>query len=361
SGENVVETPATGTVTFSSENTLLDVPIPAGTQVTTASGIAFATTAARTVKKATFSTGRRGTVDAPVTAVKNGTAGNVSAKTIVRVPSDLAALLISVSNPDPTIGGTHVVSPMIVQADIDQAEANLRSQLDSGLQKAISAPGAVPSGSNLFSDSAKLGDAVFTPDPQGLLNQAVASFDLSASATGTAVVADMAAVRSVAESRIKSAVRSGYNLVAGSITTQLGTAATQGDAVLVPVTAEGLQTPIVDAGVLREAVLGKTVEEARTYLAQFGRVDISVDPGWASTMPSWDFRIDVRLSAPSAKPTVQPSESTAPTPSLLPTPSAVPTPLPAPSAESSASASPAPASISPSPPPVVTSPGPSAS
>ncbi len=105
SGESVVETPATGTVTFSSENTLLDVPIPAGTQVTTASGIAFATTAARTVKKATFSTGRRGTVDAPVTAVKNGTAGNVPANTIVRVPSDLAALLISVPTRIPRSAG----------------------------------------------------------------------------------------------------------------------------------------------------------------------------------------------------------------------------------------------------------------
>lgn len=361
SGESVVETPATGTVTFSSENTLLDVPIPAGTQVTTASGIAFATTAARTVKKATFSTGKRGTVDAPVSAIKNGTAGNVPANTIVRVPSDLAALLISVSNPDPTIGGTHVVTPMVVQADIDQAEANLRSQLDSALQRAISAPGAVPLGSNLFSDSAKLGDAVFTPDPQGLLNQGVASFDLSASATGTAVVADMSAVRSVAETRLRGAVRSGYNLVAGSIATQLGTAKTQGEAVLVPVTAEGLQTPIVDAGVLREAVLGKTVEEARTYLAQFGRVDISVDPGWASNMPSWDFRIDVRLSAPSAKPSVQPSESVVPAPSLVPIQSVSPTPLPTPSVDSSPSASPAPPSISPSPPPVVTSPGPSAS
>ena len=50
-GENVVETPATGTVTFSSENTFLAVPIPAGTRVSTASGIAFATTAAVTVPK----------------------------------------------------------------------------------------------------------------------------------------------------------------------------------------------------------------------------------------------------------------------------------------------------------------------
>ena len=354
-GENVVETPATGTVTFSSENTLLDVPIPTGTQVTTASGIVFATTTPRTVKKATFATGKRGTADAPVTAVKNGTAGNVPGNSIVRVPSDLSALLISVTNVDPTSGGSHTVTPMIVQVDIDKAESNLRSQLDSRLQEAIAAPGAVPSGSNLFSDSAKLGVAEFSPDPQSLLNQPVASFDLNASAIGTAVVADLSTVRTVAEERIRGAVRSGYNLVAGSITTQLGTATAQGEAVVVPVTAEGLQTPIVDAGRLRSAVLGKTVAEARTFLAQYGRVDISVDPGWASTMPSWDFRIDVRLSAASSQPSAVPSETVAPTPSVVPTPS------PTAGVSASPSAASPPPSISPSPPPDVTSPGPSAS
>ncbi len=346
-GENVTETAATGTVTFSSENTLLDVPIPAGTQVSTASGVVFATTAARTVKKATFSTGKRGTVDAPVTAAKDGTTGNVAANAIVRLPSDLAALLISVTNADPTAGGTHTVTPMIVQADIDKAESSLASQLGTSLQEAITAPGAVPSGSKLFFGSARLGSAVFSPDPQELIDQAVASFDLSASATGTAVVADLAAVRSLAEKRLRDTVRSGHSVVEGSIATQLGAAVAQGDGVVVAVTAQGLQTPIVDVSQLRAAVEGKTVEEARTYLAQFGQVDISVDPGWASIMPSWDFRIDFRLSAASSEPTAGLSESGVPTSPSTTAPAAAP------------SAGSPPPSISPSP--VDTAPGSSAS
>ncbi|MGA3058293.1 MAG: baseplate J/gp47 family protein [Candidatus Limnocylindrales bacterium] len=311
-GQHVDETAATGTVTFISENTLLPVPIPAGTQVTTAGGVAFATTAARTVPKAVFATGTRGTIDAPVTAVKKGTAGNVPAKSIVKVPSDLAALLISVSNADPTTGGTHTETPMIVQADIDKAESNLMSQIESGLQAAIAAPGAVPSGSTLFSVSARLGVTTFDPDPKGLLNQTTGSFDLNARATGTAVVADLSTVRKLAEGRIRGAVRSGYSLVDGSIATQLGTAAIQGDAVVVPVTAQGLQSRIVDAGQVRTAVQGKSVEEARTYLAQFGQVDISVSPGWASTMPSFDFRIDVQLVTASPPPTAGASQSGSP-------------------------------------------------
>jgi hypothetical protein len=353
-GENVVETPATGTVTFSSENTYLAVPIPTGTKVSTAGGIAFATTSAVTVPRAVFGTGR-GVVDAPVAAVVKGLSGNVAARTITRVPADLASALVAaspVTNKSATTGGTHTVTPMIVQADIDAAETNLSSGLQASFQAALAAPGAVPLGSNLFSDTARLGIPTFSPDPQGLLNQVVTSFELTAAATGTAVVADLSTVRTVAESRIKSAVRSGYSLVGGSITTQLGTAATQGDAVVVPVTAAGLQTPIVDAGQLRAAVQGRSVEEARTYLAQFGKVEISVSPGWASTMPSFDFRIDFQLLTVSPKPTVSasPSGLATPSPPAATTPTASQTggpPTPSPSAP--ASPSPSAGGISPSP------------
>jgi hypothetical protein len=351
-GENVVETAATGTVTFTSINTVFAVPIIAGTQVSTTGAIAFVTTKTVTVAMAPFAT--RTTVDAPVQAVQKGLSGNVPAGRIVKLPADLVAARVTVTNADPTTGGTHTVTPMIVQADIDAAETSLTSGLQSSFQAALAAPGAVPSGSNLFSDTARLGIPTFSPDPQGLLDQAVTSFDLSAAATGTAVMADLSTVRTVAEGRIKSAVRSGYSLVGGSITTQLGTAATQGDAVVVPVTALGLQTPIVDASQLRAAVQGRSLEEARTYLAKYGKVEISVDPGWASTMPSFDFRIDFQLLTASPKPTVGASPSGVETPSPpAATPSASPTaesppPLPSPS-------------LSPSPSPGETSPSPSAS
>jgi hypothetical protein len=354
-GENVVETPATGTVTFTTLNNVYEVPVPNGSKIATAAGTAFVTTVAVTIPKATNSgvVITPGKVDVPVQAVVAGTAGNVAARTIVKPPAGISAVFqVSVVNAAPTTGGTHTVTPMIVQADIDAAETSLSSGLQASFQAALAAPGAVPSGSNLFSDTARLGIPTFSPDPQGLLNQAVTSFDLSAAATGTAVVADLSTVRTVAESRIKSAVRSGYSLVGGSITTQLGTAATQGDAVVVPVTAVGLQTRIVDAGQLRSAVQGRSVEDARTYLAQFGKVEISVSPGWASTMPSFDFRIDVQLLTVSPKPTVSasPTVFATPSPPAAATPTASPTGgPPLPSLSVSASPSPSPGETSPSP------------
>jgi hypothetical protein len=343
-GQNVVEMAATGTVTFSSENTLIRVPVPAGTQVTTAGGVAFATTSAVEVPKAVFATGKRGTVDAPVTAVKKGTAGNVPAAAIVKVPSDLSSLLISVLNANPTTGGTHTVTPMIVQADIDKAESNLMAQVNASFQGALKAPDAAPSGSTLFSVSARLGVTMFDPDPQGLLNQLLGSFQLNASATGTVVVADLASVRKLAEGRVKSAVKSGYSLVDGSISTDLGAATTQAGAVVVPVTATGRQTRIVDVGQVRTAVQGMSVEQARTYLGQYGHVDISVSPGWASTMPSFDFRIDVQLVEASPQPTAGTSQSGSPSssPAATPAPSSSggsPSSSPTPGGTSSPSAS----------------------
>ena len=130
-GENVLETAAIGKVTFSSGNTVLAVPILAGTQVTTAKGVAFTTTRQRD--------GAQGDAERPEPGAGHGRrraswrwsrapAGNVAAAAIVKVPPDLAAALVlanPVTNKEATTGGTRSVSLFVQQADIDAAEAAL--------------------------------------------------------------------------------------------------------------------------------------------------------------------------------------------------------------------------------------------
>jgi hypothetical protein len=108
----------------------------------------------------------------------------------------------------------------------------------------------------------------------------------------------------------------------------------QGQTVIVPVTASGLQAQQLSEGQLRAAVVGKSVADARTYLAQFGQVDISVTPGWASTLPSFDFRIDFRLVEASGQPGPSVSAGPGSTASAHTTPpgEATPAPTPAPTA-----------------------------
>lgn len=363
-GQNVVDTAATGTVTFTNSNTYLPVPVLAGTQVTTASGIAFVTATTITVPKASVNPSfRPGTADVAVTAVVKGTSGNVAAGAIVKVPSDLANALVGsrpVTNKTATTGGTHTVTPQIQQSDIDAATSSLMLQIQSNFEAAINAPGAVPAGSTMFADSAKLGVGVCNPDPANLVGKSAATFDLDCQDTGTVTMAEMAGVRELATRRIRAAVRTGYSLVGGSESATLGTATVDGTEIVVPVKVVAMQVQTVDVDQLRAGIMGKSLDDAKAFLGQYGRADISLSPSWASTLPSWDFRIDIQLVVPTASPA--PSTSAVITPSGPAATSRVTKPVATPTHAAPASGSP-PANASgggpsPSPAPATESPSP---
>jgi len=307
-GQNVVETAATGTVTFRNSNNYLSVPVLAGTRVSTAGGVAFTTTSTVTVPKAALlgTTITPGTAEVAIAAVDKGLSGNVDAGAIVRVPSDLASALVGgnpVTNKKATSGGTHTVTPFVQQADIDSAEASLASELDASFRSNMTEPASISAGLELFPSSGHLDAAAFSPDPATLLNQAVASFDLSATSTGTATVADLATVRSLAERRIRAGVAEGHSLVEGSVSVALGSPSALGSVVSVPVMANAFQAPTVDVDQLRAAIKGKSVADAKTYLSKYGDAQISISPFWASTVSGFDFRIDLQVLAPTAQPT----------------------------------------------------------
>jgi hypothetical protein len=296
------------------------------------------------VPKAVFSTGQVGSVDAPIAAVTKGTTGNVGAHTIKRVPSDLTGLLITVDNTAATTGGKHTVTLVIQQSDLDKATASLTKSVGSAFTDALANPGTLPAGVQLFAATGKLGAITFTPDPATLLNQQVDSFQLAAAATGTATESDMANVRSLGESRITSRVQPGYILVDGSLTTTIGAPTTDGAIVSIPVTANATEAATVSVDVLKANIEGKSVEDARAYLLQFGDATVSLAPWWASTVPTYDFRIDLTLVAPSPhagssqSPTT--SGSTKPASTTSTTPPASGSGGPSSSASSSASSSP---------------------
>ena len=366
-GQNVVDTAATGTVTFTSCNTGSTVTIPAGTQVETAGGVAFGTNSAVTVPKATLVglTCTPATAAVPVTAVKKGLAGNVAVGAIVNVPAWLATALVvadQVTNQKATSGGTHTVTPFVQQSDIDAAEASLATQLDSAAQAEMADPSSVAAGFELFPKTAHMGDTTFDPDPATLLNQGVSSFDLAATGTETATEVDLSILRSLVDRKVQARVQADHALVAGSVEVEFGSPTTQGAAVSVPVVASALQTAVLNASQLRAAIKGKSAAAARAYLSQYGDAQVSLSPFWVSTVSGFDFRIDVRLIMPTAPPnptavtspapvrTATPTEAATPTGSAVPTgtaeptgeptllPSGTPSPNPSPTPEATASA-----------------------
>ncbi len=357
-GENVAETAATGKVTFTSANTIQDIPVVAGTRVSTAKGIAFTTNSTVSVPHATVSgtSIKYGTVDVAVTAAVKGLSGNVGAGSIVNLPADLRSLLVGsnpvkpVTNRGATTGGTRTVTLFVSQADVDGAEAELGNRLEEAFQARLSAPDVTSTANALFTPGAHLGKASFSPDPSALVGKTQNEFELTANATGTALSAGNADLLELASTRLATMARPGYAPVPGSVTLVLGKATPDGDAVRVSVVARALQAPKLDEGELKAAIKGMTAEEAEAYLSRYGQARVTVGPFWASTVPGLDFRIDLQLVTPLASPTIVASPkptvrhtstpvrtripsatppAPSPTPAATPLPSDTPSPVPA--------------------------------
>jgi hypothetical protein len=354
-GQNVIETAATGTVTFYSANTDHAVTVAKGTQVETTSRIAFATTVAATVPRATLSgtsppTVNLGSVDVPVAAVIKGTGGNVPAGAIVNVPASLAAQLVladgQVTNKSPTTGGTHTVETFVQQSDLDAAAATLESDLGASLQSTVAQQASASAAMDLFPKTAKLGATVFEPDPGSLLNVKEQTFELSARAVGTATAANMSLVQGVVDRKIRGSVKKGYMVIEGSIEMTYGTATAAGNGAAVPVTVSAMEAPTLDVNALKTAIKGMNVAQAEDYLSRYGEASVSIDPFWASTVSGFDFRVDVQIVAPTPQPTSSPRPSLQPKKSTTPVASQG-----AASASPTAGPTPAPSQPSPSPSP----------
>ncbi|HEX7491778.1 MAG TPA: baseplate J/gp47 family protein [Candidatus Limnocylindrales bacterium] len=301
-GEKVVETAATGTVTFTNLNNGSAVTIPAGTQVSTNDGVKFATNASVTIAKASLVglTIVPSAADVAVTASGKGLAGNVSANTIVNMPASLAGPLLQVTNKQPTTGGTHDVTPQVQQSDVDAAAIAIRSKLEASFKRAWQAPGATPSGSSLFAESAVLDLATCSQDPQSMVGEDAPSFQMDCQASGTVTTVSDTAVQDLVKLRFGASVKPGYALVDSSVTTKTAAGSVSGSEFVVPVTVQAIQVPVIDVAKIKSAIQGKSVEEARAYLLQFGDVEISVSPGWSSSIPGFDFRIDIEVVDPTA-------------------------------------------------------------
>jgi hypothetical protein len=120
-------------------------------------------------------------------------------------------------------------------------------------------------------------------------------FDLAGSATGSVTVVDEAAVTRMAEAALVASVPAGDRLVPGSTRVDLGEPTVQGQAVRYPVTASAKSVTPVDPAAVRVAVAGKPADEARRALASFGEGTIELWPSWASSVPTYDFRLDVQV------------------------------------------------------------------
>ncbi len=312
-GQKVDSTPAAGVVKFTNYDTSSPVTIPAGSKVSTVDGIAFATTQDLTIPSAHPHPFKQTTASVNITAVGGGPAGNVAAGTIVNVPNGYRPDLLNVTNPTATTGGTKTTTIQIQKKDTDAAVANLTKGLKQQFTTWLAAPDALAPGSTAFPKTGVLGTAAADTDPATLIGVTQPTFQLTMTATGTETAVDEQLITSLALGRLTTSVPSQYSLVSGSEKVTLGTARTDGTAVVFPVTATASQVRHLDPDTLRQEVKGKSVDEARSILSQDGIVDIQTWPGFVGTIPSLEWRLTLTIDTSVATGSPGPSSSAGPT------------------------------------------------
>jgi hypothetical protein len=310
-GTKVVETKATGNVTFSNFDTGSGVSIPAGTVVRTQgrNRIEFVTLSDLVLPQAMidffppFPT-RPSTGSVAAEAVEPGEDGNVSNNSIVNVEG--GGRLLRVTNPEAMAGGERTESPEISQDDVDAAVQDVATALAADLDAQIAAGTGVPPGTTTYADSKVVGVPEYSVDPATLVGSTELEVDILASAGGTVLGVDTSPVETIARARLDAETAEGWSLDSDSIAVTLGTPTLVGDVVTFPFTIAGTQVHDVDQAALVESIRGLVLPEARTKLAAYGDAQITLWPDWVTTIPDNPDRITLTLAEPAPAPTPTP-------------------------------------------------------
>ncbi len=282
---------AAGEVVFSNLGSA-PVNIPTGTSVSTSTGtpVEF-----RTTRDALLESGVGTRVTVPVEAVEPGTIGNVRPNTINTVNGSLR-FRVRVSNGAGTFGGGSALTPVVTQADRDQLAAVL---LDQAEQKAYD------------SLKAQLEPGEWLP-PESVQTFVVAqSFDqyndeeaLNLSGTLRVLAQGLAVNENQASDIILRAVEQQVPANARLVADSLAVSRQPGaefvnNSVAFTMTVNADYTTPIDAGEVRDAILGQSPKEAaETIKSRWmleGEPDIYLDPAWKGTLPDIGSRIQVRV------------------------------------------------------------------
>lgn len=311
-GKRVVLARAKGSLRWRNCDPVRSYTIPAGTVASTGSGIGFQTDAAVFLPVALLSGGDppKLTCQARVVAaraVKTGPNGNVGANSVTVVPSNINSVAIKVNNPAAMTGGKRDEFTRVQQSDIDAALIQLSKDIAAQFTSWAAAPDELPQGATVFPATGKLGAVVPSADPSTLIDVEEPTFRLGATATGTVVAVDTSQIAPVAAARIAAQVPAERTLRNGSVTVDHDAGSADGELVDFRVTAAGQAIAVLDPTALREAIKGKPVDEARSILGRYGTVSIDTWPGFVSSIPTIDARLDLTVAGDAAVSSPAPS------------------------------------------------------
>ena len=288
--------------------TFFPVDVPAGTFVA-AGEQAFATQADVVVPRGRLTpqgTIAAGDAEVGVVAAAVGPAANVDANAInVVLNEDVDDRLGGVPenpeprvlNPVPTTGGVDTTGPEITQEDVDAALEALRQDLAAQAAEAV-APSGDPDEILLAPD---------LPEPTIASVEGLAGTrdqeraEISGELPWEAFAAEPASIAARAEERFVedlSVLPDAHELLAGSIEVTVGEASLAGEIIQAEVAVAARAAPSVDRALVMERIEGLSAPEAEAALADLGGARVELWPGWVSTVPGTDWRVDVRIAGP---------------------------------------------------------------
>ncbi|CAN5352623.1 hypothetical protein BH24CHL10_BH24CHL10_05230 [soil metagenome] len=316
-GTYAIQAAATAAVVFRNFNTV-DVTVGAGTLVA-AGDQAFETSADIVVTAGTLTS--EGTIQAgegltDVAAAAVGPAANVPADAIDTILSKEVATRLRgfpnneqplVTNPEPAAGGVDTTGPEITQQDVDDAQASLLAALDVALAARLA-----PTGDAIFADAAEaprpviegIADLVGMRDQQETEIRGALEYDRLV-VDSDAVMA-IASARLVGDSRI---VPEGHELLPELSDVTIGEARREGDTLSVAATVTGTSTPLIDRDEVIGRVQGQPIDEARAALDDLGDATIELWPGWVTSVPGFDWRIEVTIVGDGSEPSTTSSRA----------------------------------------------------
>ncbi len=294
-GKRVETTKAAGRVTFQNCDTGRSVTVRSGAVVATAGGIKFSTSTAISVGRASIFPFACKTASVDVVAVADGPDGNVAASTITKVPPGYDSVVLSVTNPAPTTGGSSTDFPVVVQADVDAALDQLTMAARTDFVARVADPAQAPAGIVIFERTAVMGEVTPTVDPTTIVGKEVATFELGVTGRGTVVGVNTDPITSLAESRLTSTIQAPDTLVDGSVEIVVGDPTIDGELVRFPVSARASTVRTLDGDALKAQILGLPLRAARAQLEGVGTVEIVLWPDWVTTIPTFESRVTVTI------------------------------------------------------------------
>ncbi len=303
-GSYSVTEPASGTVVLFNW-TFFPVDVPAGTFVA-AGEQAFAIQTDVTVPRGQLTgagTIAAGDIAVAVVAAAPGPAGNVAAEAInVVVDRSIDARLRGfpenpeprVLNPEPTSGGIDATGSEITQEDVDAAVTALREDLASKVAEAVGTadPDVISVVASRDEPAIQLPeDLVGTRDEERVEIRGELAWEVVRA--DPALVTDEARARLVADSSL---IPDGHELLEESVEVVLDRASLVDGLLTVPATVTAQSIRRIDPDEVRGQIAGRSVEEAEAALAGLGTVSVDLWPGWAATVPSVAWRVEIRVT-----------------------------------------------------------------